>query len=98
MWWPFYLLLASAVCVLGLLVKVEQATWIGGIVVVGIIAMQLPIDEPWRWVYAAVLWTVLATACLFRIGSEWAALALWLVPAGYFGCPSERDGQFFGLR
>lgn len=84
MWWPFYLAGSCIILGLGWWTRDSLAMWLGGLAAVGIVAMQLSLDEPWRWVYAATLWTLIAIVATFHVHAGWAALALWIIPVGYF--------------
>jgi len=84
MWWPWYLAGSCIVLGAGWWRHDSLAMWIGGLAAFGIAAMQLPLPEPWRWIYAAGLWALIALIATFHARAGLAALVLWIIPVGYF--------------
>ncbi len=83
--WPWLLALGLIVLAAGRWRRDSLAMWVAGLWALGIALMQVPIQEPWRWLYAAGLWTVVSLVATWHVRAGWAALALWVIPAGYFG-------------
>ena len=81
--WPFMLSGAALVAVAGWLLRDGVALYVGAVCALGIIAMQLPLVEPWRWAYAFALWTVCAITVSTRDGGQIAGFILFAVPLGY---------------
>jgi len=81
--WPVFLALAAVVYVAGVVHDVKCTRIVALVVGNGIVAMLLPLPEPMKFLYGAVLWTFLAV--LIADYHRGAALALWLMPIGYFG-------------
>lgn len=62
-----------------------RAVWVAAWCAVGVTAMQMPIGEPARWLYAATLWTFITVLIGLRRGNAAAAAVVWIIPAGYAG-------------
>lgn len=62
-----------------------RGEWVAGICIVGIILMQLPVAEPFRWLYASALWAIAALIIGLMVGAARVALIVALVPLGYWG-------------
>ncbi len=83
MWWHWYLLLGLIILGAGWLVRDARCQWVAGLWCMGILAMQVHIGEPWHWVYAFALWTLVALFVGLRIGAVWSALFMAAIPLGY---------------
>ena len=81
--WPVFLLLAVLLLAASRRYGNAASMRVALLVGVGIVAMLLPVPEPDRWIYAMVLWTLIADHLLHynRVSS----FCCWVMPAGYLG-------------
>lgn len=93
MWWPFFLAFGLLVFALSWRAKDSRGEWVAGVWIIGIILMQLPIAEPFRWLYAAALWTMAALIVGLMINAAKAGLVMALVPVGYAGLFFDAAGH-----
>lgn len=92
MWWPFFLAFGLLVFALSWRAKDSRGEWVAGVWIIGIILMQLPIVEPFRWLYAAALWTMAALIVGLMINAAKAGLIMALIPVGYWALFFDASG------
>ena len=85
MLWAFLLAFGGLMFAMSWRASDARGQWVAGICIVGIILMQLPVAEPFRWLYAGALWTVAALIIGLMIGAARVALIAALIPLGYWG-------------
>lgn len=81
--WPVFLMLAGILLAASLRYGERASGAVALLMGVSILAMLVPFPEPHRWLYACILWTVLA-ACL-TYHHIWAAFFALMMPLGYAG-------------
>ena len=81
--WHGYLLLGLCAVMAGWLTNNRVCQWVAGLWCLGIILMQAPIEEPYRWLYAIALWTVLALFTGLHVRAALPAFFIALIPLGY---------------
>lgn len=93
MLWPWFLAFGVVAFALSWRSSDRRGEWVAGIWCLGIILMQLPVEEPFRWLYAGALWTFAALVVGLMVGAAKVALILALIPVGYWAL--YFDGQGF---
>lgn len=92
MLWPF--LIVFGLAVFGACRQAGERTgeWAAFWWVTGVVLMQAPVPEPWRWMYAAALWTIIPLFVGMRIGAARAALVMAAIPLGYWAIAANGFG------
>lgn len=81
--WPWLLGFAVVAGFVGIAAGHRPLIWTAGLVAAAIAVMQLPLQEPHRWLYAAFVYLLVAVA-LKALGFKWPLVAISAVVVGYF--------------